>query len=135
MTHSTPAVNTPEIPASFRAAMARAIGDARLRGVPFSPTQGERVTLGDTVYAVELLETGGFVVESGKAQYTVTITDLNTGLRAEYANAWAKTRRAKTGAVKHHYSQKSVGGHKSWGALLSALVAHAAQRWQGQVAA
>ena len=119
----------------FRAQLAHAHGDARLRGVPFSPLSGERLTLNGRTYALELLETGGFLTESGRAKYTATLTDLSTGQRLEYAGLWARARRARDGRVRHSYSHPRVGTHRTWADFTRALLTHAAQIWGQGVAA
>lgn len=127
--------DTIPVPAQFRAQLAMAHGDARLRGVPFSPLTGERLTLEGRTYALELLETGGFLAESGRAKYTATLTDLSTGQRLEYTGLWAKARRAKDGTIRHSYSQPRVGSHRTWADLTHALLSHAARIWAQRVAA
>lgn len=109
-------------PTQFRASLAMAYADAALFGTPICPLQGERRTIQGRVYAIRETEAGGFKAESGSAKWNITFTDLDTGRSWTVLSAWAKTRRAKDGSVRHSYSHKSVGTHGTWADLITALI-------------
>lgn len=115
-------VKAPEIPTRFRGVLARLYSEAALWGTPICPLHGERRTVAGRTYAIEEIEAGGFKVESGKAKWNLTFTDLDTGRGWTVMGAWATTRRAKDGSVRHRYSHKSVGAFGTWADLVTALI-------------
>ena len=121
MTHAPQQVNP-----RFSAALAREYMQARIERRLACPLHPEAtVEVDGDVYAVEQQEVGGFDTMSGKARWTIVLTQHRTGRAVTFGNCWWKQTRAKDGTVKQRYTSPA-GKHSTWTDMAEALAALAA---------